>query len=250
MSSSSWENSNEWYDRIVGPKGHYFHENVILPATLRLLNLSPSSALLDLACGQGILARSLPKNIKYTGVDLSPSLIRAAKKYNPPKEQQFLVGDVTQNLPLPATFTHASIILALQNIEDPLAVLKNARKHLVKHGKLLIVLNHPCFRIPRQSSWGLDAPKKLQYRRVDRYFSALKIPIQTHPSEGKESVQTFSFHTPISTYTQYLKEAGFVIEVIEEWCSDKKSSGSAASYENRSRKEFPLFLTLLAQAFN
>lgn len=245
--SSSWENSNQWYDRIVGEKGHYFHEKIILPNLIRLLELSPTSNLLDLACGQGILSRHIPKEVGYTGIDLSPSLIEAAKKYRPQKNHRFIVGDVTKPLGVKETFTHATTLLALQNIEEPLALFKNVAPHLEKKGRWILVMNHPCYRIPRQSSWEVDSSKKMQYRRVDRYFSPLKIPIQTHPSQGKESSQTFSFHFPLSSYSRWLKEAGFVIEVIEEWCSDKTSQGGAASYENRSRKEFPLFLAICAQ---
>ena len=43
-----------------------------------------------------------------------------------------------------------------------------------------------------------------------------------------------------------LQQAGFVIQLIEEWGSDKSSVGSAARMENRSRQEFPLFLALKA----
>lgn len=246
--SSSWEDSNEWYDRIVGKQGHYFHEKIILPHLLKLLSLNSSSRLLDLACGQGILSRHIPKDVSYTGIDLSASLIRAAKQHQILKHHVFLTADVTGPLPLKSSFTHATIILALQNIEHPLATLKNAKAHLEPGGKLVIVLNHPCFRIPRQSSWGVDPAKKLQYRRIDRYFSPLKIPIQTHPGKGEDSAHTFSFHHPLSAYTQWLQEAGFKICQMEEWCSDKKSTGAAASYENRSRKEFPLFLTFVCES--
>ena len=44
-----------------------------------------------------------------------------------------------------------------------------------------------------------------------------------------------------------LKEAGFFIELNEEWCSDKKSTGKMAKVENRCRSEFPLFLTFVAK---
>ncbi|MFS8563077.1 MAG: hypothetical protein LVR00_01585 [Rhabdochlamydiaceae bacterium] len=124
--------------------------------------------------------------------------------------------------------------------------MKNAHLLLKPQGKLLIVLNHPCFRIPRQSSWGVDEPKKLQYRRIDRYLSPLKIPIQTHPGKQHDSQETWSFHHPLSDYTRWLQEAGFTIEIIEEWISDKTSTGGHAKMENRSRAEFPLFLAILA----
>jgi len=244
---TSWENSHQWYDSIVGEKGHYYHESIILPKSLQLLALSksPSPSLLDLGCGQGILARHLPPKTAYLGVDASASLLATAKKYDKQKEHSYLHHDLTHPLQLKRTFTHAACILALQNMSDPLAAIKNAHSHLENKGKLLLVLNHPCFRIPRQSSWQIDVPKKLQYRRIDRYASSLAIPIRTHP--GMESSQeTISYHLPLSAYSSFLKQAGFVIEEIEEWCSEKKSYGKQASMENRARAEFPLFLAIHA----
>ncbi len=238
---TSWENSHRWYDSIVGEKGHYYHEQIILPKTLQLLQLKTGDSVLDLACGQGVLARSLPQGIDYVGVDISASLIQSAKKQS---KAPFYVSDITKPLQLRhSSFSHATLILALQNLEHPQAAFKNAADHLKSEGKFVIVLNHPCFRIPRQSSWGLDEPKKLQYRRVDLYMSSLKIPIQTHPGQ-KESSSTWSFHHPLSFYIQTLSDTGFVIEKLEEWVSDRKSTGAAASMENRSRKEFPLFMAL------
>lgn len=250
-SDSSWESVGDWYDRLVNAQGHYYHEHVILPKILKWIQneKKSESALLDLACGQGILARHLPQKMPYVGIDASASLIRAAEKYEGKSTvHQFLTSDVTQPLPLEKkNFSHATIILALQNIATPLPVLKNASAHLQKKGQLVIVLNHPCFRIPRQSSWQIDPTKKLQFRRIDRYFSPMEIPIQMHPSKQGTSAQTWSFHHPLSAYSAWLKEAGFTIELIEEWCSDKTSTGKNATMENRSRKEFPLFLTFFAR---
>jgi hypothetical protein len=36
---------------------------------------------------------------------------------------------------------------------------------------MVLLLTHPCFRVPRQSGWGWDEQRKLQYRRVDRYLT-------------------------------------------------------------------------------
>jgi hypothetical protein len=43
-----------------------------------------------------------------------------------------------------------------------------------------------------------------------------------------------------------LKDAGFVIDTIEEWTSDKESEGRAGKMENRSRAEIPLFMAIKA----
>jgi ubiquinone/menaquinone biosynthesis C-methylase UbiE len=248
-SNTSWETVGGWYNEIVGHEGHYYHQKLIFPGILRLLDIKPqsSSSLLDLACGQGVLAKQLPSSMTYTGIDLSATLIKAAKQNSTAKNHEFLLGDVSKPLPLQKKdFSMATIVLALQNIEHGERVIQNAMKHLAPQGKLLLILNHPSFRIPRQSSWGVDEQKKIQYRRVDRYFSEMKIPIQMHPGKGIASPETWSFHHPLSAYSQWLCDAGFHMIKIEEWCSDKQSTGKCAKMENRSREEIPLFMAILA----
>ncbi|MBA2728290.1 MAG: class I SAM-dependent methyltransferase [Parachlamydiaceae bacterium] len=245
--TTSWENVGGWYNSIVGDDGHYYHQKIILPGVLKLLGIEKGTdcALLDLACGQGVLARQLPVHCLYTGIDISPTLIKAAKSTNKNPRFEFVLGDTSKTLPIKKQdFTHAAIILALQNIEAGDQVLLNAARHLQKGGKFVIVLNHPCFRIPRQSSWGIEEEKKLQYRRIDRYQTEMKIPIQANPSKGGSSEATWSFHHPLSTYSKWIKAAGFVIDSIDEWCSDKTSTGKNAKMENRSREEFPLFMAI------
>jgi ubiquinone/menaquinone biosynthesis C-methylase UbiE len=249
-SPTSWQNVGKWYNEKVGEEGHHYHQSLIIPNVLKLLNFSKNedASLLDLACGQGVLSRAIPPFVSYVGIDAAAQLISAAKHYDRQTSHQFIQADVTQKLPLLTTlFSHASLILALQNIEDPLAVFKNASHYLQSGAPFVIAINHPCFRIPRQSSWKIDEENKIQYRRIDRYMSPMKIPIQTHPSKGKDSPQTWSFHHPLSDYSRWLKEAGFMIELIEEWCSDKLSEGRTAKMENRSRQEIPLFMGILAR---
>jgi ubiquinone/menaquinone biosynthesis C-methylase UbiE len=238
---TSWESVSKWYDDYQAKDGGYFHNEIIMPKLLPLLNLKAGDSLLDVACGEGILSRKIPKGIKYLGLDASKSLIQIAKQKNSAAE--FIVQDATKPFSINETFSHATIILAFQNIEKPDLMLKEIAK--VLKGKLVITLNHPCFRIPRQSSWGYDESKKLQYRRIDRYMTHLDIPIQMSPSQKEASSQTISFHTPLSTIFSHLNQAGFVVENLHEWCSEKESIGSRAKAENRAREEFPLFLTLV-----
>lgn len=245
-SKTSWNSVTPWYNKIVGSEGHYYHEHIVLPGALRLLNVSADSSLIDLGCGQGVLARSVPALAAYMGIDASPGLIAAAKKQNENSNYSFEIADVSKPLKSAnPTFTHAAFILSLQNMKDAAVALQNASTYLQKKGKLLIVLNHPSFRIPRQSGWGVDEKSKQQYRWVNRYLSPLEIPIQMNPGKGNTKV-TWSFHHSLQDYSLMLKNAGFVIELIEEWTSDKQSEGKAAKMENRARSEFPLFLAILA----
>ena len=130
----------------------------------------------------------------------------------------------------------------MQNLAKPEATLREARAHMREGAVLYLVLNHPCYRIPRQSGWGVDEAKKLQYRRIDRYMTPMEIPIEIR---GKE--KTISFHSPLSLLTSHVTGAGFAITRMEEWCSSKESTGRCARMENRARKEFPLFLAIEAK---
>lgn len=252
--NTSWEQSGKWYNKIVGEKGHYFHENIILPNVLRLLNLEKNGTLLDIGCGQGILAKKIPPFIEYTGIDLAKNLITFAKQSDHNPKHAYHIADATKPLPLGnrnftphhngAGFTHATAILALQNMENASLAIKQVASRLQNKGKFIIVLNHPCFRIPKQSGWGIWK-NKTQYRYVNDYMSPLKIPITMHPGDNPSEI-TWTFHQPLSYYMQSLKVNGFLVDSIEEWVSNKTSQGPAAKMENRARSEIPLFLSISA----
>jgi len=247
MQDTSWEKSSKWYKKIVGSDGHYFHQAIIFPKIKQLIDFEKIKSVLDLACGQGIFERQINQKKEYTGVDISKSLIEEAKNRSTNENHQFLMADVSKKLPLKENyFDLITIILALQNIKNIDGVVENAFTHLKLGGRFLIVLNHPIFRIPRQSSWGVDIKSKLQYRRIDRYMSSLEIPIMTNPGQFNKSEMTWSFHSPLSKYSQILYEKGFLIEKIEEWVSDKKSMGPMAKMEDRARNEIPMFMAILA----
>lgn len=250
INNTSWNKVAPWYNKIVGSDGHYYHEHVVIPGVLRLLNLKSEDTLIDLACGQGVLARKIPHVHKYLGLDLAKELIKEAKERNREKNHEFLVCDLSKILKeREEKFDKATIILALQNIEQAENVIKNAANYLKKGGQLLIVLNHPCFRIPRQSGWSIDEKSKQQQRFINRYLSPLKIPIDMNPGQKQEEAKnmTWSFHHSLQDYSQMLYQAGFIIEKIEEWSSDKESVGKAAKMENRARTEIPLFMAILAK---
>mgnify|MGYP000322991800 CR=1 FL=1 len=239
--NSSFEDSAKWYDSIVGSTGHLYHRSVIFPKLKSYIEEKKYSSILDLACGQGAFCQTLPRTLSYTGIDLSPSLIKSASQRHP--YHQWHIADVTKSLPIQGTFDCVLCILALQNIADPAAVFVQAKKYLSPQGSFIIVLNHPCFRIPRQSSWAI-AENGLQYRRIDRYATPMEIPIFTHPSKKEESTQTVSFHHPLSSFSQFAYKAGLSIHLLEEWHSPLKSEGKFRKRENRAREEFPLFCTL------
>ncbi len=246
---TSWERVSGWYSSHL-KQDDFLQRDIVIPGTLTLLQDAQPGTHLDIACGEGNFARvfghAFPRS-KLVGIDASPSLVRFANDKRLPNAR-FIVGDA-QELPAFAEgpFTSASCVLALQNIEDPSEAFLSLNHVLETGAPFVFVLTHPCFRQPRQSGWGWDEQRKIQYRRIDRYLSSYEMPIVAHP--GKEpSITTTSYHRSVSYYISELVNAGFVVDAFEEWTSPAKSdSGPKAKAENVSREEIPLFLAIRAR---
>ena len=242
---TSWEKSADWYDRIIGERGSELYQAVVIPGALKLLAPRRGERVLDLGCGQGVFSRALAQaGCQVTGVDAAPTLIQKARTYPVKPPVRYLARDAAQVGDL-GEFDAASAILCVQNMEHLDTVAAAAAKVLRPGGRMLWVVNHPAFRIPRQSAWGHDEERKIQYRRTDAYSSTLSIPIVMHPGKA-DSESTVSFHRSMQTLTATGFSAGLVLAGMEEWYSHKESQpGPRARAENRARKEFPLFLALL-----
>lgn len=242
---TSWEKSAGWYDRIIGSQGSDLYQRVVIPRALALLGPQPRERILDVGCGQGVFSRAMAAaGARVTGVDLSRSLILRARNYQSEWPVHYFERDAADLGGL-GPFDAASSILALQNMEHLPKVAQAIHRALEPGGRMLWVLNHPVFRIPKQTSWGWDEETGVQYRRLDAYASSLQIPILMHPGKA-ESETTLSFHHSLQTLFQAAFQAGFVLAGLEEWCSDKESEpGPRARAENKARQEFPLFIGLL-----
>ncbi|MBI4311440.1 MAG: class I SAM-dependent methyltransferase [Chloroflexi bacterium] len=247
----SWEHVARWYDSLAAHRGTDFHQAVIIPGVLRLLEIKRGERVLDMACGQGVVSRALAKaGAEVTGVDLSPSLVRAARERSG-KAARYLVGDardLRQVLPEAGVFDTAVCALAVENIDPVEPVFAECSRLLRTGGRLVVVTVHPAFRIPRQSNWGWDESQQQMFRAVNLYLSLMRIPIELHPFRPTERRQvTWTYHRPIQAYIGGLARAGLWVNALEEWPSHRESQpGPRAKAENRARQEFPLFLVLRA----
>jgi ubiquinone/menaquinone biosynthesis C-methylase UbiE len=245
---TSWERDSEWYDDLLSKPGSY-QEQVVLPNLMRMLELARGMQVIDLACGPGYFSRAMAAaGAKVFGIDASRSFIDTANGAG--GGPTYAIGDAASLVGVgDAMYDRATMVLAIQNIEPAAHAFAEAARVLKKNGRLLIVMNHPAFRIPKQSDWGWDGDK-VQYRREDRYLSELKEKIQTHPGSDPDRF-TLSFHRPLQFYVKALAKAGFAVTRLEEWTSNRSSQpGPRAEAENRARAEFPLFMAIEARKFN
>lgn len=245
--NTTWGNVADWYDELLSGDDTY-QARVILPNLLRLL-APQGKKIIDIACGQGFFSKAFAEaGADVVGVDISPNLIAIAKK-NVNENLKFEVSPA-HNMPFvpDESFEGAMIVLAVQNIKEMAETFKETARTLTKGGKFVMVLNHPCFRIPKQSHWGFDEGENVQYRRIDTYNSSFSVDVDMTPGEKTDKVKTVSFHRPLQDYFKALSSAGFVVTGLEEWISHKKSeAGPRARVEDQARKEFPMFLTIVAE---
>lgn len=246
---TAWEDQAAWYDQHQGDGGDDFYRELILPAVLRQLKVMTGRRVLDIGSGQGVLGRALgERQIASVGVDASPALVAAAQRRAGPLEQH-RVGDVRD---LPAAlgdelFDAAAAVLSLQDLDPIEPVLSGAAQALKPGGRLVIVLTHPCFRIPKRTGWGWDDTDGIQYRRVEAYLSPMALPIKTHPGRPADPTRTTSFHRPLATWLNALGAAGLAVVACEELCSHRRGTkGPRWSAEDRAAKEIPQFLVLAA----
>lgn len=106
--------------------------------------LPKEGTILDLGCGEGLLANYLAlscPNRKIIGIEIAPERLARAKKGV--KNTNFKVGDIV-NVPYPPADT-VVLFHVLHHLESRIAqekVLKKAKDSLGKNGKLIIVEVH------------------------------------------------------------------------------------------------------------
>jgi ubiquinone/menaquinone biosynthesis C-methylase UbiE len=251
--TTSWSGVTDWYDDYLKDEDNYQHK-VILPSLLRLLDLKNTDRLLDLGCGQGFFIEKILDNntkVHIEGIDLAEKLLKIAEAKFSQNKNINLVHTDAANLShmKDKSIDKVYSVLALQNMLDVDAVIKEIGRVIKSGGKCLFVINHPSFRIPKESDWKYDATLHKQGRMVFNYMSDKKYVIDMNPGRkamGEKTEETISFHHPLQYFSKIFNKHGFAISRIEEWISHKKSEegGGRQKAEDDARKEIPMFMCL------
>lgn len=260
-----WGEVASWYDDYIGQEGSDFHKDIIIPGINRILKKTYGNleniSVFDFACGQGVLCRYLAsKGVKTYGIDLAKELIDKAKERSEGLDINYMVGDVTDLIDEFGNLKHGlksesldaiTIVLAIQNISPLSPVWKAVYSLLKKNGSLIIVMMHPCFRIPKSSDWNWNDSKHRQERVLWNYLGSHEVQIDSHPGKkasGKDSKSTIHFHRPLQAYINTLGNSRLFVEHIDEWASNKKEQeGVKSEALMMAKNEIPMFLAIQAR---
>jgi len=243
--SRSWDPVAGWYAGWAGAQGSEHHRRLAIPAVLELLEPVAGERILDVGCGPGALASHVTRaGAHYTGIDASRKLLAIARRHHGARGD-FVLGDATRLAECGAlragSFDAVVFLLSIQDIDPLDRAIDSAAWALRAGGRIVILMTHPCFRVPRQSGWGWDASRKLRYRRIDRYLTPLAVPMKRYG--GGRRGATRSYHRPLMDYVNRLAGAGIVVDRLLELPTYRVDSPVRAGPSAQSADgEIPLFL--------
>ena len=130
-----------WAESVAGRMERQYSPGRTWEATARaLIGLQDLGDVLDIACGDGVLAELMASQARsVTGVDISPTLIAAARaRLKGDSHVSLLEGDM-HALPLePGRFDHVFLMHALAYTKRPQDAIREAARMLRPGGRLVV----------------------------------------------------------------------------------------------------------------
>jgi ubiquinone/menaquinone biosynthesis C-methylase UbiE len=216
-----WEEMAAWWDEKQGEEGDLWHRALIDPTLLRVLGPVEDLDVLDLACGNGYIARRLARSgARVVGVDASAAMIDRARvrEDQDPLSIDYHVADATSmGMIEDDAFDGALCNMALMDMPDAEGALHEVSRVLRPRGRLVASLVHPCFDVQQDSGWAVEkvGPETTVFRKISRYRKVAR-RWSWWPGEAGRIWYTPSYHRPLSWYFQVLRRAGFVVTAFEE----------------------------------
>ncbi len=220
MTRTRWESLAAWYDRKQGDTGDLWHRSLIDPTFLRVVGEVRGLRVLDLACGNGYLARRYARaGADVVGVDASEPIIRRARarEAREPLGIVYHVCDAAHLKPFrDASFDLVASNMALMDIEDARGAIRETSRVLRNGGRFAASLCHPCFDQGPTSTWLLE--RSFRSMKVWRKIARYREPFADDMPWGIEDrvATTVGYHRPLSWYAHELRDAGFLIRSLEE----------------------------------
>ncbi len=222
-----WTKNSEAYADLINGEGTPHHRSILLPCIQRLIGNVSGKTLLDAGCGEGYLSRTFArKGASVTSVDISKKLIEKstelAKDEGLPIEHH--VADICDlRMLIDASYDIVLSNLVLLNVPCLNKALREFYRVLKPGGRVVFSIVHPAFNIYGPGRWELGEKDPTSRRRegihfiVDNYFDERPYQRYWRTRSGEQFPEPITFfHRAISTYFNSARNAGFVVDRIEE----------------------------------
>jgi ubiquinone/menaquinone biosynthesis C-methylase UbiE len=149
-----WNQNAEFWNERMG-EGNAFHLQLVLPSIAQLLELQPDEEVLEVACGNGQLARQLARlGGRITATDFSRDLIEIAQARTDQESDlagriSFQILDATDEPGLLALgerrFDAIVCSMGIMDMAEIGPLMRASARLLKPEGKFVFALTHPCF---------------------------------------------------------------------------------------------------------
>jgi 2-polyprenyl-3-methyl-5-hydroxy-6-metoxy-1,4-benzoquinol methylase len=220
-----WDQKAAFWDALHGNEGNRFHRRLVAPAVERLLALQPGERVLDVACGNGVLARRLAAlGGRVTAVDFSPTLIEKAQQRGQPDGEpiQYCVVDATDEEALAALgeeqFDAVVCTMALMDMPAIAPLYRAVRRLLAENGRFVFATAHPAFNSsnPVFVAEQADHGGRLATTTAVKISAYLSIPPAKTVGAVGEPVPHTYYHRPLHQLLGEAFAAGLVLDALEE----------------------------------
>lgn len=208
--SDPWDEHATWWRENFTEGADPEYEEQLIPLVVD--NLEPGSAVLDLGCGEGQIARRSARQLdcRVFGMDTSAAQLATASTRG--GSPAYLRASAPA-IPLSENCVDAVVAcLMLEHVDDMGATIAEAARVLRPGGRFLVLLNHPIVQTPG-SGWVddhyVDPPE--QYWQLGAYL------VEAANREEVAGGVFISFnHRPVSQYINSAAVQGLLLTRMEE----------------------------------
>ena len=222
---SAWDAAAEEFASFFAENNEFYHTHIINPCLMDLVGEATGKTVLDLACGEGHLARQFVdmtgRNIRIIAVDASAKMIQIAEEKSAGYANcvTFQQADASDLAEIGGdSFDIAICNMALMDIKNYRQAIQEVSRTLKPGGVFVFSILHPCFFTPG-SEWLRDDGGSITAWKVDNYHLgfAWKSTVKSRMNK-----MTYYFHRTLEDYCSVLAECGFAIVRILEPIPSRK----------------------------
>ena len=215
-----WDAIATWWDQKVG-EADLFHTHIIHPAVFELLALSSGVRVLDVACGNGNLARRMAAlGASVVAIDFSEPLLERARARSVAAgdDVDYRRVDVTVRSELDQLGCFDAIVasMALHDIADIDPLFEALPALLAPHGRFVFSIPHPCFNTPRAIYYIEEELGQNRFRCGVKISDYAEPFVEEARAIRDQPQPQLVFHRPLEVLFGTATRAGLVLDALRE----------------------------------
>ena len=220
-----WDDNAAFWDEQMGDAGNEFHLQLIRPAAERLLGEVAGCRVLDVACGNGSVARRLTElGARVTAIDIARGMLEHARRRGTAEAASidYRECDATDTDALLAlgegAFDAVVCNMALMDMSQIAPLASAIPRLLAAGGRFVFSITHPCF-----NRLGIRFVSEFEHtagQAVSRQGIFISHYLTPASGEGVaidgQPVNHLYFDRPLSLLLGPFLEAGLALDGLEE----------------------------------